>query len=258
MNTHMSTVDAKAPEFPQAPQAPQAPEARTVVIVDDNAEFRRSAQWWLSSAGYEVVDYGDPQGALDALGEHPPSGPACLLLDVRMPGMSGLDLHDRLLARGLHLPIVYMTGHGDVPLAVAAMQKGAISFLEKPFAEEALEEALQRAFSAPEPSLMPSADLAQDAARHSTPVPTGMAPRTASSIDIDPQAQAWQARLLRLTPRESELLRWVVEDKLNKTIADLMGISIKTVELHRKRVMSKLGATSATQLMRMWVSGRVA
>jgi two-component system, LuxR family, response regulator FixJ len=217
---------------------------RTIVIVDDNAEFRRSAQWWLSSAGYEVVDYADPQGALDALGECPPEGPACLLLDVRMPGMSGLDLHDRLLERGVRLPIVYMTGHGDVPLAVAAMQKGAVSFLEKPFAEEALEQALQLAFAAP-PAAESSAPAAEAAA---APTPA----------EDDPQALEWRERLQRLTPRETELLRWVVQDKLNKTIADLMGISIKTVELHRKRVMSKLGAGSATQLMRMWVSGRVA
>lgn len=213
--------------------------ARTIVIVDDNTEFRRSAQWWLSSAGFEVVDYADPQCALDALGQQPPRGPACLLLDVRMPGMSGLDLHDRLAERGVHLPVVYMTGHGDVPLAVAAMQKGAVSFLEKPFADEALEQALQRAFAAPvaaSPQTLPAAP--------------------AAAAD-DPAALEWRGRLQRLTPREHELLRWVVQDKLNKTIADLMGISIKTVELHRKRVMSKLGAGSATQLMRMWVSGRV-
>jgi two-component system response regulator FixJ len=75
--------------------------ARTIVIVDDNAEFRRSAQWWLTSAGYDVVDYGDPQAALDALPAAPPAGQACLLLDVRMPGMSGLDLHDALRAKGV-------------------------------------------------------------------------------------------------------------------------------------------------------------
>jgi two-component system response regulator FixJ len=204
--------------------------ARTIVIVDDNAEFRRSAQWWLTSAGYDVVDYGDPQAALDALPAAPPAGQACLLLDVRMPGMSGLDLHDALRAKGVAMPVVYMTGHGDVPLAVQAMQKGAISFLEKPFADDALEAALQRAFAAPR-----------------APAP-----------DDDPARAEWQGRLARLTPRERELLGWVVEDKLNKTIADLMGISIKTVELHRKRVMEKLGATSATHLMKMVVSERVA
>ena len=199
---------------------------RTIYIVDDNADFRRSAQWWLASAGYEVVDYADPALALDALQSHPPEGEACLLLDVRMPGMSGLDLHDRLLECGVHLPIVYMTGHGDVSLAVQAMQKGAVSFLEKPFAEEALEQALQRAFAPPAPP--------QDA-----------------------PAAEWQERLERLTLRESEVLGWVVEDKLNKTIADLMGISIKTVELHRKRVMDKLGAASVTHLIKMVVGERV-
>lgn len=199
---------------------------RTIYIVDDNADFRRSAQWWLASAGYEVVDYADPALALDALQAHPPQGQACLLLDMRMPGMSGLDLHDRLLESGLHLPVVYMTGHGDVSLAVQAMQKGAVSFLEKPFAEEALEQALQRAFAPPAPPQ-------------------------------DPPAAEWQQRLERLTPRERELLGWVVEDKLNKTIADLMGISIKTVELHRKRVMAKLGAASVTHLIKMVVGERV-
>ena len=212
--------------------------ARTIVIVDDNPEFRRSAQWWLTSAGYDVVDYGDPQAALDALPEAAPAGPACLLLDVRMPGMSGLDLHDALRAKGVAMPVVYMTGHGDVPLAVQAMQKGAVSFLEKPFADDALEAALQRAFAAPAPA--PATTTSTAAADH------------------DLARAEWQRRLARLTPRERELLGWVIEDKLNKTIADLMGISIKTVELHRKRVMEKLGASSATHLMKMVVSERVA
>jgi two-component system, LuxR family, response regulator FixJ len=204
--------------------------ARTIYIVDDNADFRRSAQWWLASAGYDVVDWGDPAAALDALGASPPAGSACLLLDVRMPGMSGLDLHDRLRERGVKLPVVYMTGHGDVPLAVQAMQKGAVSFIEKPFAEEALEAALARAFETPAPPVAEPYDEAK---------------------------AEWQQRLARLTPRERELLGWVIEDKLNKTIADLMGISIKTVELHRKRVMDKLGAASATHLIKMVVSERV-
>jgi two-component system, LuxR family, response regulator FixJ len=208
---------------------------RTIVIVDDNADFRRSAQWWLAGAGYDVVDYADPAEALEALQQRPPPGDACLLLDVRMPGMSGLDLHDRLRERGVRLPVVYMSGHGDVPLAVQAMQKGAVSFIEKPFAEAALEAALHRAFEAP----------AVDAlAPTPAPAPT-------------PSQAEWQRRLARLTPRERELLGWVVEDKLNKTIADLMGISIKTVELHRKRVMDKLGASSATHLIKMVVSERV-
>jgi two-component system, LuxR family, response regulator FixJ len=100
--------------------------------------------------------------------------------------------------------------------------------------------------------------MAAQAANAANAINATNAADPASGTDDDPRVQDWQARLLRLTPREMELLRWVIEDKLNKTIADLMGISIKTVELHRKRVMNKLGATSATQLMRMWVSGRVA
>ena len=217
-----------------SPTSPMS--ARTIVIVDDNPEFRRSAHWWLTSAGYDVVDYGDPQAALDALPAAAPAGPACLLLDVRMPGMSGLDLHDALRAKGVAMPVVYMTGHGDVPLAVQAMQKGAVSFLEKPFADDALEAALQRAFATPAPVTAPPA----------------------AAVEDDPARAEWQRRLARLTPRERELLGWVIEDKLNKTIADLMGISIKTVELHRKRVMEKLGASSATHLMKMVVSERVA
>ena len=205
---------------------------RTIVIVDDNAEFREATRFWLAGCGFEVQAWGDPREALEALARRDRSERCCLMLDVRMPGMSGLDLHDALRAKGVAMPVVYMTGHGDVPLAVQAMQKGAVSFLEKPFADDALEAALQRAFESE-------------------------APRTPAPND-DPARAEWQGRLARLTPRERELLGWVVEDKLNKTIADLMGISIKTVELHRKRVMEKLGATSATHLMKMVVSERVA
>ncbi len=222
---------------------------RTIHIVDDNPEFRLSAQWWLAGAGYAVQAHGDPDSALQALSAEPNDpGTRCLLLDVRMPGMSGLDLHDALLQRGVQLPVVYMSGHADVPLAVQAMQKGAISFLEKPFADEALEAALQRAFEAGEAA---AKSVPSTHAIDTAPVPSPTTP-------ADPAAAAWQARLALLTPRERELFDWVVQDKLNKTIADLMGISIKTVELHRKRMMDKLGAASATQLMRMAVSGRTA
>jgi two-component system, LuxR family, response regulator FixJ len=209
--------------------------ARTIYIVDDNNEFRQSTRWWLEGAGYDVVDFADPTVALRSLtadGAAAAHAQACLLLDVRMPRVSGLDLHDRLRESGVGLPIVYMTGHGDVPLAVQAMQKGAVSFLEKPFDEQALEAALVRAFerSDEEPLVADPNDAA---------------------------AQEWQGRLSALTPRERELLQWVMQDKLNKTIAELMGISIKTVELHRKHLMEKLGAQSATHLMRMAVAERV-
>ena len=209
---------------------------RTVFIVDDNADFRVTAQWWLNSAGYEVVSFPGPAAALEGLRGHVNTGPACLLLDVRMPGMSGLEMHDQLVENGVSLPVIYMTGHADVPLAVQAMQKGAITFIEKPFADDALESALARAFARAE----------------SPPAPTADAP-----AGVDEAAAEWTQRRARLTAREREVLDWVIQDKLNKTISDLMGISIKTVELHRSRVMQKLGAKSITHLIKMVVSERV-
>lgn len=237
------------------PGHPTDASTRTIFIVDDNADFRSSAHWWLAGAGYEVVDFADPAEALAGLCNARPSGPACVLLDVRMPGMSGLDLHDRLRAQGMPWPVVYMTGHGDVPLAVQAMQRGAVSFLEKPFADQALEEALDRAFHA---SAVPAAAVVPVPPAAMQPMPAAAPGVTAMPAVEEPARQAWQQRLARLTPRERELLGWVVEGKLNKVIADRMGISIKTVELHRKRVMDKLQASSVTHLITMVVSGRVA
>ena len=220
---------------------------RTILIVDDNAEFRLSAQWWLASAGYEVVNYADPVAALASLSNCPPAGPACLMLDVRMPGMSGLELHDRLREQGVDLPVVYMSGHGDVPLAVQAMQKGAVSFLEKPFVEAELEAVLSRVFSAPR--------IAKDQA---APTRRSAKSRTpAAQRQPDDGEVAWQLRLDTLTPREREVFQGVVDGQLNKVLAHHMGVSVKTVELHRQRGMAKLGATSATHLVRMAVSGRV-
>jgi two-component system response regulator FixJ len=206
--------------------------ARTVFIVDDNNDFRLSAQWLLAGAGYDVVDFADPGVALQALHQHPPCGPACMLLDVRMPGMSGLDLHSRLMRQGVQLPTIYMTGHGDVPLAVEAMKQGAVTFLEKPFADDALEQALEQAF------------------KRARPVPRP------PSHDDDAAAREWTQRFARLTPREREVLDLVLKEKLNKTIASLLDISIKTVELHRANLMRKLGADSVIHLVRMAVSER--
>jgi two-component system, LuxR family, response regulator FixJ len=202
-----------------------SPENRTLYIVDDNLDFLQSAQWWLEGAGYTVHATTNPQEALRLL--TPPVPNACLLLDVRMPEMSGLDLHDALTARGIRLPIIYMTGHGDVPLAVQAMRKGAITFLEKPFADAALESALALAFSAPLPE-----------------------PATAAPTVPSAEQAALAQRLSKLTARERQVIDLVMQSKLNKTIADMLGISIKTVELHRKNAMAKLGARSAIELTR--------
>ena len=113
--------------------------ARTVYIVDDNVEFLESTRFWLSGAGFQVQVWDDPRVAVEALAQRDRNVPACLMLDVRMPQLSGLDVHDALLERDAVLPVVYMSGHADVPLAVQAMQKGAVTLLEKPFDDGALE-----------------------------------------------------------------------------------------------------------------------
>src|SRR5258708_4350172 len=111
---------------------------RTVYIVDDNTQFREATRFWLSGCGFDVHAWGDPLEAIEALEQRDRTQPACLMLDVRMPRLSGLDVHDRLLERGAQLPVIYMSGHADVPLAVQAMQKGAVTMLEKPFDDETL------------------------------------------------------------------------------------------------------------------------
>jgi two-component system response regulator FixJ len=222
---------------------------RTVYLVDDNVDFLQSAEYWLQGAGFDVKSFGDPQQALDALTGPQPLAcrDACLLLDVRMPGMSGLEVHDRLLSKGVNLPVVYMTGHGDVPLAVEAMRKGAVTFIEKPFADEALESALELAFrERPVPPAAAVVDAGEPAAT-----------QAAQAAPPDAAEAAFAERMARLTGREREVIDWVVKGKLNKVIADLLGISIKTVELHRKNAMTKLQARSVIDLTRLMVTGKV-
>jgi len=213
----------------------------TIYLIDDNADFRASAEFWLDAAGYQVRSLGDPEQALRALSEHPPGRRACVLMDVRMPEVSGLDLHDRMSARGVQLPVVYMSGHADVALAVRAMQKGAVSFLEKPLDEAALDEALRNAFSRPAASAA-AATSAAEPGKH------GKA--------ADGQ-QEFQRREATLAPREREVLAWVVQGVYNKNIADRMNLSVKTIELYRARGMGKMGARSVAELTRMMVSQQV-
>ena len=285
MNTLPQAADT-AHTAHTAHSAPRAASAmprppRTVVLVDDNAEFRASARWWLAGAGYEVRDFGDAQEALATLARLRDEAPAqleraCLLLDVRMPGLSGLDLHDRLGEQGLALrgplaegtpadsaaasaavplPVVYMTGHGDVPLAVAAMQKGAITLLEKPFDDEALEQALERAFAAAESALarrqvaalFPEATA--EGAEAATPYP-GPAPGSEARLEFE-------RRLASLSPRQRQVLDGIVAGKLSKQIAYETGLSGKTVEFHRKCLMEKMRARNALELVRMVVARSV-
>ena len=216
---------------------------RTLYLLDDNDDFRATAKWWLSGAGYEVIDFQDAQTAIDALKALDASAIArsCLLLDVRMPTMTGLQVHDVLIEAGVtgaraqpSLPIVYMTGHGDVPLAVQAMEKGAVTFLEKPFQDSALESALARAF-----------DAAAQAPRAAVPPPVA-----APGADAAPCAE-YQRRRASLSPRELQVMLGVVEGKISKVIARELDISTKTVELHRSRVMAKMRAESVVHLTRM-------
>ena len=223
------------------------PAGRTLYMLDDNADFCATAKWWLAGAGYEVIDFQDAHLAIEALKglDARAIGRACLLLDVRMPSMTGLQVHDVLIEKGItgararpSLPIVYMTGHGDVPLAVQAMEKSAITFLEKPFEDNALESALARAFEAGAQS-QHTAAAEPDSAADDVPCPE------------------YQRRHASLSPRELQVMQGVVEGKISKVIARELDISTKTVELHRSRVMAKMQADSVVHLTRMALGRRV-
>jgi len=218
---------------------------RTVYIVDDNCEFRESTQFWLNSVGFEVRAWGDPQEAVDALAQRDRRENACLMLDVRMPQLSGLDVHDKLLECGAQLPVIYMSGHADVPIAVQAMQKGAVTLLEKPFDDAALETALESAFAA------------ASAASSRAPVHAAAASAVAVEAAPDEAHDGFVAREARLTPRERQVLGHVIQGTYNKVIADRIGLSIKTVELYRARGMAKMQARSVAELTRMMVTRRL-
>lgn len=228
--------------------------ARTVYIVDDNAEFRESTQFWLSGYGFDVQAWGNPREAIAALAARDRRQSACLMLDVRMPELSGLDVHDALTQSGAALPVIYMSGHADVPLAVQAMQKGAVTLLEKPFDEEALEAALEKAFASE-----PAGAAGSTAALPPAPAGAGsFADPFADTFTGNAERQAaherFAAREAKLTPRERQVLSHVVQGTYNKVIADRIGLSIKTVELYRARGMAKMQARSVAELTRLMVS----
>ena len=197
--------------------APQT--ASTVYIVDDDEAVRDSLRWPLEANNYRVRAF--PSGE-SFLAEYDEKRPSVLIVDVRMPGMSGLELQEQLLARKSTMPIVFITGHGDVPMAVSTIKKGAIDFLEKPFDETDLREIVGRMFEQANERLS--------------------------------QAQAQRehdAMLARLTAREQQVLERIVAGRLNKQIADDLGISIKTVEAHRANIMEKLQVTTVADLMKV-------
>ncbi|MFO1422769.1 MAG: response regulator [Candidatus Competibacteraceae bacterium] len=190
----------------------------TVFVIDDDQAVREAISLLLRADGLAVTTFASAAAFLESTAVQQPS---CLVLDVRMPGMSGLDLQKQLRARGSHIPILFVTGHGDVPMAIRAMKAGAFDFLEKPFQGELLLERVREA-------------LALDARQRARQ---------------ERRAEA-AGRLALLSPREWEVLDRVAAGQYNKVIAAELGISLSTVEIHRKRVMEKLQAESLSDLIR--------
>ena len=193
--------------------------ASTVYIVDDDEAVRDSLRWLLEANSYRVRAYASAEVFL---AEYDEQQPGVLIADVRMPGMSGLELQEQLIARQSPMPIVFITGHGDVPMAVSTMKKGAVDFLEKPFNETDLRDIVSRMFEQANQRL--SQVMAQ---------------------------REHDAMLARLTAREQQVLERIVAGRLNKQIADDLGIRIKTVEAHRANIMEKLQVTTVADLMKV-------
>ncbi len=200
--------------------------APMVYLVDDNQPFRRSTALLLETSGIEVRDFEGGAALLEQLSKSgAPACGVCAVSDVRMPEMSGLELLEELRRRGHNLPVIFITAHADVPLAVEAMRRGAVNFIEKPFAGEVLIQAIRIA-------------ALEERAPQATPV--------APLVKPNP-------RLETLTRRERQVLELVVAGKFNKTIADVLGISTKTVELHRASLMSKLGVRTLPDLVKVFL-----
>jgi RNA polymerase sigma factor (sigma-70 family) len=191
----------------------------TVFVVDDDQAMRNSLKWLIESVGVAVESFAS---ADEFLANYEQGRPGCLVLDVRMPGMSGLELQEYLTSRNIRVPAVIITGHGDVPMAVRAMKAGAVDFIEKPFNDEALLDAIRRA-------------LAFEERQRSEQF----------------EHREIQSRIDHLTPREREVMDMVTDGRSNKEIANALGVSAKTIEAHRARVMEKMQAGSLAELVRM-------
>jgi two-component system response regulator DctR len=196
----------------------------TVHVVDDDDAIRDALAWLLRSRGVPARTWPSAEAFLAEWSE---GLRGCLVLDVRMDGMSGVELFDRLLARGSRLPVIFLTGHGDVPLAVAALKKGAIDFVEKPFNDNELVDRIVAA-------------VEQDAQQRR---------------QLENEASV-AARLAELTPRERQVMERILAGEYNKTIADGLGIAVRTVEVHRARIFEKMGVRSAVELAQLLAARR--
>ncbi|MFA7606845.1 MAG: response regulator transcription factor [Rhodocyclaceae bacterium] len=197
-----------------------------IYIVDDDEALRDSLVWLLESSGYRAEAFDSADAFLSVFS---PELTGCVLLDVRMPGMSGLELFELLRQRHCTLPVIFITGHGDVPMAVSVVKKGAVDFIEKPFGDRDMLALIEES-------------LAREQAGREKRVHDAETAR----------------RLGELTQREREVLDLIIAGRLNKQIADVLGISIKTVEVHRARVMEKMGANSLAELVQSVISAESA
>ena len=195
-----------------------------IMIVDDDAGVRDSLQVLLESSGFSVTTFESAKAFLDGL----PVAAGCLIADIRMPGMDGLALQEEIVRRGIALPVIIMTGHGDVPLAVRAMKAGAIDFIEKPFNQGHLLEAIKNALHAGE-----------------------------SRRGQDAESKAAREQIAQLTPRERDVLEQLLAGRANKVAAFELGISPRTIEIHRAHIMSKLSARNLSSVVRIAISAGV-
>ena len=193
-----------------------------VYVVDDDQGMLDSTVWLLESIGLRALPFTSGQAFLDANPQH---NNACVILDVRMPGMGGLNVQEALRARGLDLPIIFVSGHADVPIVVRAFRAGAVDFIEKPYNEQLLLDSVQQALS-----------------------------RFVAVAD-DSQLQGVLQRIASLTPREQDVLLPLVQGYTNREVAEQLGISVKTVDLYRSRVMKHMQAQTLPDLVGMAIAG---
>jgi RNA polymerase sigma factor (sigma-70 family) len=196
-----------------------SPSNAIIFVVDDDTSVRNAVKRLIRSLGFTVETFDSAQTFLK---HEPHDGPACLVLDIRMPGTSGIQLQEQLADAGVQIPIIFITGHGNIPMSVKAMKAGAVDFIEKPFEDQKLIDAIHMAIARSKQLRKQQAEL-----------------------------NKLQQRVYSLTPREHEVFRLVVSGMLNKQIAGDLGMSEKTVKVHRARVMQKMKAASLADLVRM-------
>ncbi len=194
----------------------------TVFLVDDDKAYRQSLRFLLESAGLTVADFPSAPAFLKAYNA---AQPGCLVLDVRMPTMSGLELQEYLVEHRVNLPIIFITGHGDVPMSVKAIKGGAVDFIEKPFDDVLLIDRINEAFA-----------------------------KDSENRNVQNKIFDFKSRLLKLTSREQEVMALIIAGRSNKQIATQLDVSHRTVEVHRARIMDKMKAESIAELITMAVT----